>query len=75
MKGEVLYLHGQISWQFPKIYRVALRKITIDLLHFWDLQTPIYEKKNSAEVRLIYAEQISLYNFIIWTKNNNTAED
>ena len=30
--------------------------------------TPIYEKKISAEVRLIHAEQMSLYNFIVLRK-------
>ena len=30
--------------------------------------TSIYEKKNSAEVRLVHAEQMSLYNFIILRK-------
>ena len=30
--------------------------------------TSIYEKKISAEVRLIHAEQMSLYNFIILRK-------
>ena len=32
--------------------------------------TSIYEKKNSAEVKLIHAEQMSLYNFIIFQKKN-----
>ena len=37
--------------------------------------TSIYEKNISAEVRLIHAEQMSLYNFIIlrkkqWTQMN-----
>ena len=31
--------------------------------------TTIYEKKFPAEVRLIHAEQMSLYNFIILRKN------
>ena len=30
--------------------------------------TLIYEKKISAEVKLIHAEQMSLYNFIIFQK-------
>ena len=30
--------------------------------------TSIYEKKISLEVRLIYAEQMPLYNFIILSK-------
>ena len=32
--------------------------------------TSIYEKKISAEVRVIHAEQMSLFNFIILKKNN-----
>ena len=32
--------------------------------------TSIYEEKMSVEVRLIHAEQMSLYNFIILRKNN-----
>ena len=34
--------------------------------------TSIYEKKISAEVRLIHAEQMSLYNFIILRKKQWT---
>ena len=34
--------------------------------------TSVYEKKNSAEVRLIHAEQMSLYNFIILRKKQWT---
>ena len=34
--------------------------------------TSIYEKKISAEVRLIHAEQLSLYNFIILRKKQWT---
>ena len=34
--------------------------------------TSIYEKKTSAEVRLIHAEQMSLYNFIILRKKQWT---
>ena len=38
--------------------------------------TSIYEKKISAEVRLIHAEQMSLYNFIVLRKKTiDTAED
>ena len=37
--------------------------------------TSICEKKVSAEVPLIHAEEISLYNFIVLRKNNDTAED
>ena len=34
--------------------------------------TSIYEKINSAEVRLIYAEQMPLYNFLILRKRQWT---
>ena len=34
--------------------------------------TSIYEKKISAEVRFIHAEQMSLYNFIILRKKQWT---
>ena len=34
--------------------------------------TSVYEKKISAEVRLIHAEQMSLYNFIILRKKQWT---
>ena len=44
---------------FPKTHRSFLRKITIDLLYFETFMTSIYERKISAEVRLIHAEQIS----------------
>ena len=38
--------------------------------------TSIYEKKISAEVRLIHAEQMSLYNFIILRKKTmDTDQD
>ena len=50
---------------FPKTHRSVLRKIKIDLLHFEVFMTSIYEKKVSAEVQLILAEQMPVYNFII----------
>ena len=34
----------------------------------------IYEKKISAEVRLIHAEQMSLYNFVILRKKQWTQK-
>ena len=37
--------------------------------------TSTCEKQISAEVRLIRAEQISLYNFIVLRKKQDTAED
>ena len=37
--------------------------------------TSIFEKKISPEVRLIHAEQMSLYNFIVKKKTIDTAED
>ena len=48
---------------FPKIHRSVLLKITIDLLYFWDVYDVNLWEKNSAEVWLIHAEQISLYKF------------
>ena len=36
--------------------------------------TSIYEKKISAEVRLIHAEQMSLYNFIILRKKETPTQ-
>ena len=35
----------------------------------------IYEKQHSAEIRLIHAEQMSLYNFIVLIKTIDAAED
>ena len=56
---------------FAKIHRTVLRKIIIDLLYFWDVyDVNLLKKENSAEVRHIHAEQISLYNFIVLRKNN-----
>ena len=37
--------------------------------------TSIYVKKNSAEVQLIHAEQMSLYNFIVLRKKQWTQMD
>ena len=38
--------------------------------------TSIYEKKISAEVRLIHVKQTSLYNFVVLRKKTkDTAED
>ena len=49
---------------FPKIHRSALRKLTINLLYFWDvydvnLWGKIFGKSTA------YAEQMYLYNFVI----------
>ena len=60
---------------FSKIHRSILRKITIDLLYFWDVYDISLWEKTSTEVRLIYAEQMSLYNFIILRKKQWTDED
>ena len=57
---------------FPKIHRSVLCKITIDLLYFEMFVTSIYEEKVSARVQLIYAEQTSLYNFIILRKKRDS---
>ena len=65
-------IEGNI-FHLPKIHRSVLRKITIDLLHFWDVyDVNLWEKKISAEVRPIYAEKMSLYNFIILRKKQCT---
>ena len=45
----------------------------MDLLYFWDVSDVNIWKRKSAEVRLIHAKQMSLYNFIIlrgkqWTQ-------
>ena len=59
-----------IRYHFPKIHRSVLFKITIIYFIFETFMTSICEKKNSAEVQLIHAEQISLYNFIVLRENN-----
>ena len=46
----------------------VLRKITIDLLHCWDVYDVNLLEKILTEVRLIHAEKISLCNFIILRK-------
>ena len=58
---------------FPKIHRSVLGEIKIDLLYFWNVyDVNLWEKKNSAEVRLVHAEQVSLNNFIILSKKQWT---
>ena len=51
-----------------RIDRSVLRKITIDLLHCWDVYDVNLLEKILTEVRLIHAEKISLCNFIILRK-------
>ena len=63
------------TWHFPKIHRSVLHKIIIDLLYFWDANDAIYEKNNSAEVQLIYAEEISLNNFINLRKKTMARDE
>ena len=59
----------------PSIHSV-LRKITIDLLYFWDDYEVNLWKILLAEVRLIHAEQRSLYNFVILRKKTmDTDQD
>ena len=59
----------------PNIHSV-LRKITIDLLYFWDDYEVNLWKILLAEVRLIHAEQRSLYNFVILRKKTmDTDQD
>ena len=53
----------------PKIHRSVLCKITFYFI-FEMFMTSICEKNISAEVRLIYVEQVSLYIFIVLRKNN-----
>ena len=57
---------------FPKIHRSVPCKITIDLLYFRDVYDVNLWEKNLAEVRLISAEQMSLYNFIILRKKRDS---
>ena len=54
---------------FPKICRSVLCQITFYFI-FEMFMTSICEKNISAEVRLIYVEQVSLYIFIVLRKNN-----
>ena len=54
---------------FPKIHISVLCKITFYFI-FEMFMTSICEKNISAEVRLIYVEQVSLYIFIVLRKNN-----
>ena len=54
---------------FPKIHRSVLCKITFYFI-FEMFMTSICEKNISAEVRLIYVEQVSLYIFIVLRKSN-----
>ena len=54
---------------FPKIHRSVLCKITFYFI-FEMFMTSICEKNISAELRLIYVEQVSLYIFIVLRKNN-----
>ena len=54
----------------PKIHRNVLHKI-IDLLYFWDNYDINLWEKIPAEVRLIHAEQMALYNFLILKKERD----
>ena len=54
---------------FVYVYSFARKWL---LLHNTLSENPIYEKKISAEVRLIHAEQISSYNFIVLRKKQLT---
>ena len=55
---------------FSKIHGSVLCKIAIDLLYFWDVYDVNLWEEISAEVQLVHAEQISLYNLIVLGKNN-----
>ena len=57
---------------FPKIHRGVLCKIAIYLLHFRDIYEVNLREKNLAEVWLINAGQMSLYNFLILRKERDS---
>ena len=53
---------------FQKIHESVLHKIKTDLLYFWAIYDINLWENIFAEVQLIHAEQMSLYNFIILKK-------
>ena len=55
-----------------RVHRSVLHKIAIDLLYFCDAYGVNLLEKKLEEVQLIYAEQMSLYNFIILRKKRNS---
>ena len=61
-----------VAWCF---HGSVLHKMKIDPLYFWDIYDVNLWEKNLAEVRLIYAEQISLYNVIILGKKRDSSTD
>ena len=67
---QIIYRHFIYIIHFQKIHKSVLRKIANIYCIFETFMTSVCEKKISAEVRLIHAEQISLYNFIVLRKNN-----
>ena len=72
---KFIFLKTLTPLHFLKIHRNVLRKITTDLLYFWDVYDVNLWEKISAEVRLIYAEK---YLYIISSfgeKTIDTAED
>ena len=60
------------SNHFPKTVEVFFVKKQLIYFIFETFMTSICEKKISAEVRLIHAEQMSLYNFIVLRKKQKT---
>ena len=56
---HIKLLKSEAKISLSKNHKSVLRKITIDLSYFWDVYDVNLREKNSAEVRLIHAEQIS----------------
>ena len=69
---NVFFFFSVFINNFSKIHRNVLRKITKDLLYFWDIHDINLWEKNSAEVQLIHAKQMLLYNFIISRKKRDS---
>ena len=62
-------------WHFHKsLSENVLCKMTIDLLYFKDVYDVNLWEKKLAEVWLINAEQMSLYNFIILRKKETPTQ-
>ena len=70
MKNQKPRMH--FSNHFPKTVEVFSVKKQLIYFIFETFMTSICEKKISAEVRLIHAEQMSLYNFIVLRKKQKT---
>ena len=71
MYQNICFIGGKVnkySIHFREIHRNVFRKITKDVLFLRRIRRQSTRKKTSAEVRLIHAEQMSLYIFIILRK-------